>query len=318
MSNENITEKALGNATHYIVEKGENIRLDVYLTAETPYTRSHIKNLVEGGRVLVNGSACKSGRILKENDVIIAYFDEENPQSLTPKDIPLDILYEDDDIVVINKQQGLTVHPAAGNNTDTLVNALLYRQTALSSVNGVYRSGIVHRLDKDTTGVMVVAKNNAAHNALAEQFSERTAVKLYRAVLEGNLKEDKDILTTFIGRNPADRKTMAVTKEGRVAITEYRVLRRFKEYCFVEFTLHTGRTHQIRVHAKYLGHPVVGDKTYGFAGRRFTSLKGQLLHSYSLTIRHPSRGELMTFTAPLPDYFQKVYDTLIKEDGQCD
>lgn len=312
MLNEN---NSSGETTEFIVEKGENIRLDVYLTAETEYTRSHIKTMIDGGKVLVNGCKCKSGKVLKENDVISVYFESAAENEIAPKDIPLNVLYEDDDVIVINKQQGLTVHPAAGNYTDTLVNALLYRNISLSSVNGAYRPGIVHRLDKDTSGVMVVAKNNASHMRLAEQFADREVEKLYRAILEGNLKEDKDFLTTFIGRNPADRKTMTVTKEGRIAITEYRVLRRFKNYCFVEFNLHTGRTHQIRVHAKYLNHPVVGDKTYGCDGKKFSSLKGQLLHAYSLSFTHPSTGEKMTFTAPLPDYFQKVYDVLIKEDA---
>lgn len=299
--------------SEFIVEKDENLRLDVYLTAETEYTRSHIKKLVDGGKVLVNGAECKCGRMLKEKDVITLMSDEQNDVVLIPKEIPLDILYEDDDIVVVNKQQGLTVHPGAGNYEDTLVNALLWRGTSLSSTNGAYRPGIVHRLDKDTSGVMVVAKNDFAHASLAKQFSERSVKKLYVALLEGNLKDDKGILTTFIGRSEKDRKIMAVVKEGRVAITEYRVLQRFKQNCLTEFNLHTGRTHQIRVHAKYLGHPVLGDKTYGSANKRFSSLSGQLLHSESLTISHPKSGERMTFTAPLPTKFKEVYETLKKE-----
>lgn len=295
------------------VESGENVRLDVYLTAETDFSRSHLKNLIDGGKVLINGCKCKSGKILKEGDVITAVLEGIEPVSLTPKDIPLDILYEDDNIIVINKQRGLTVHPAAGNYTDTLVNALVYRNISLSSVNGSDRPGIVHRLDKDTTGVMVAAKNNKAHAAIAEQFSARQAIKIYRAILDGNLKEDKDLMTTFIGRSPSDRKKMAVLKEGRVAITEYRVLERFERNCLTEFNLHTGRTHQIRVHAAYLGHSVVGDKLYGKEQKRFSSLEGQLLHSYSLTFKHPESGQTMTFTAPVPPDFQKVYEILKTE-----
>ncbi len=297
----------------FFVENGESLRLDVYLTAETEHTRSRIKKLVDAGKVLVNGAECKCGRILKENDVITLVEDAQNDMVLTPKEIPLDILYEDDDVIVVNKQQGLTVHPGAGNTDDTLVSALLWRGTSLSSVNGAYRPGIVHRLDKDTSGVMIVAKNDFSHASLSKQFSDRTVRKLYVAILEGNLRDDKGMLTTFIGRSEKDRKIMAVVKEGRVAITEYRVLKRFKQNCFAEFNLHTGRTHQIRVHAKYLGHPVLGDKVYGSASKRFSSLDGQLLHSQSLTVAHPRSGETMTFTAPLPNKFAAVYDILKKE-----
>ena len=301
------------NAVTFSVESGENIRLDVYLASETDYTRSRLKRLIDGGDILVNGEVCKCGRILKEGDFVTLTVPTDNAELPKPKDIPLDVIFEDDDIIVVNKQQGLTVHPGAGNGDTTLVNALLWRGTSLSDVNGAYRPGIVHRLDKYTSGVMVVAKNNVAHASLAKQFTERTVKKLYVAILDGNLKDDKGLLTTFIGRNPNDRKTMAVTKEGRVAITEYKVLERFPRNCVAEFVLHTGRTHQIRVHSKYLGAPVLGDKVYGSSDKRYSSLEGQLLHSRSLTITHPKSGEKMTFTAAPPEEFTRVYDSLKKQ-----
>ncbi len=301
------------NAVAFSVESDENIRLDVYLAAETEYTRSRIKRLIDGGDVLVNGETSKCGRILKAGDSVTLKFDTDIGGLPAPKEIPLDIIYEDDDIIVVNKQQGLTVHPGAGNGDTTLVNALLWRGTSLPDVNGAYRPGIVHRLDKYTSGVMVVAKNNAAHVNLARQFTDRTTKKVYIAILDGNLKEDKGLLTTFIGRNPNDRKIMAVTKEGRVAITEYKVIERFARNCVAEFVLHTGRTHQIRVHSKYLGAPVLGDKVYGFSDKRYASLEGQLLHSRSLTITHPNSGERMTFTASPPAEFSRVYDSLKKQ-----
>ena len=308
-----MSEEICDSPVTFFVESGENIRLDVYLAAETEYTRSRLKRLIDDKAVLVNGEGCKCGRILKAGDYITLSVKNEISELPKGVDIPLDVIYEDDDIIVVNKQQGLTVHPGAGNSDMTLVNALLWRKVALSDVNGAYRPGIVHRLDKDTSGVIVVAKNNAAHLSLAKQFTERTVKKIYVAILDGNLKEDKGLLTTFIGRNPSDRKTMAVTKEGRVAITEYKVVGRYPHNCVAEFVLHTGRTHQIRVHCKYLGAPVLGDKVYGSSDKRYSSLTGQLLHSRSLTISHPRSGEHMTFTAPEPAEFMRVYDSLKKQ-----
>ena len=300
----------------FLVEKDERLRLDVYLSMETDVTRSQIKNMVDRGAVTVCGKSVKCGYILKGGDEIEVDFPERETE-LKPKDIPLDILYEDNDIIAVNKQQGLTVHPAAGNSEDTLVNALLYRFGTLSGM-GTDRPGIVHRLDKDTSGVIVVAKNDKAHAALAEQFAQRAVSKTYLAVLDNNLKEDEGLLTTLIGRNPADRKSMAVTTEGRVALTGYKVLERFVRHCYVRFTLHTGRTHQIRVHAKYLGCPVTGDRLYGAKKPEF-GLNGQLLHSYTLSLRHPVSGEQLTFTAPLPDYFEKVLTILRRKEARsCD
>lgn len=301
----------------FTAEAGESVRLDVYLTAETEVTRSQIKKLVDEGRITVNGDSTKAAYIVRAGDRIEADFPEPVTE-LVPKEMPLDVLYEDEEIVVLNKPQGLTVHPAAGNLTDTLVNGLLFRYGTLSAMEST-RPGIVHRLDKDTSGVMVVARTDRAHTALAEQFALRTADKRYRAVLSGNLKNDSGTLTTFIGRDPADRKAMAVTEEGRVAITGYRVLERFKQHCSVEFTLYTGRTHQIRVHAKFLRCPVTCDPVYGFAEKQFPH-RGQLLHAYHLAFDHPATGSRVHFTAPLPDYFEAAIAKLRKKEGTkaCD
>lgn len=292
----------------------DSSRLDVALSESTGKTRSAIKQLIEKGDVLVNGlPPKKSGETVKTGDVITLTVPDA-VEKIEKKDIPIDILYEDGDVAVINKPQGLTVHPAGGNYTDTLVNALMFRLDSLSGINGEIRPGIVHRLDKDTSGVMIVAKNDEAHLSLSRQIADRTVVKEYVAILEGNLTPDEGRIETKIGRSPRDRKQMAVTPDGRTAVTEWRVITRFKENCFVLFRILTGRTHQIRVHAKHLGHPVVGDKTYGFKKQKF-NLDGQLLHAYRLTVMHPKSGERMTFSAPLPDYFVRVYDALAAKDG---
>ncbi len=293
----------------------KNVRLDVIITENSDITRSYAAKLIERGLCRVNGEVAeKNGEKIKCGDTITLEV-PECVQTIEKKDIPFEIIYEDDDIAVINKPQGLTVHPAGGNYTDTLVNALMFKLDSLSGINGEIRPGIVHRLDKNTSGIMIVAKNDKAHLSLSEQIAERMVKKRYVALLEGNLKEDEGIIRTLIGRNPKDRKKMAVTSDGREAVTGYKVIERFKENCFVLFDLHTGRTHQIRVHAAYLGHPVVGDPEYGFKKQKF-NLNGQLLHSYSLTFTHPKSGKVMTFTAPLPDYFVEVYDILAKRDNK--
>lgn len=293
----------------FIIENGENQRLDVYLAFILPYTRSYIKNLIDGGNVFVNEKNVKCGKVLKSGDVVTVNVPDPILTEVLPEDIPLDILYEDDDLAVINKQRGISVHPSGNIYSGTLVNALLFHLKNLSSINGVIRPGIVHRLDKDTTGVMVVAKNDKTHLALSKQISERTVIKKYVALLEGNLSDDSGTITTYISRSENDRKLMCVSKEGRIAITDYKVLERFKNNCLVEFRIHTGRTHQIRVHAKYLMHPVVGDVTYGYKKQKFNTA-GQLLHSYSLTFVHPTLNKEMTFVAPLPDDFLKILKSL--------
>lgn len=291
------------------LEASQNGRLDVIVSSATEYTRSRVSGLVTEGVVTVNGvPAKKSGQTVKMGDEIVL----DVPEVVTKiekKDIPVEIIYEDSDVAVINKPQGLTVHPAGGNYDNTLVNALMYRLDSLSGINGEVRPGIVHRLDKDTSGVMIVAKNDKSHLSLSKQIADRTVRKEYLALLEGNLSADKGTVVTKIGRNPKNRKLMAVTGDGREAITEYEVITRFNENCLVLFHIVTGRTHQIRVHAKHLGHPVVGDKSYGYKKQKF-ALDGQLLHAYRLTVTHPTSGEGMTFTASLPEYFTRVYDAL--------
>ncbi len=287
-----------------------NGRLDVILAESADVTRSRAAKLVDDGQVTVNGNIPKkSGVAIKTGDEI-SYEIPELIEKIEKKDIPFEVLYEDEDLAVINKPQGLTVHPAGGNYTDTLVNALMYRLDSLSGINGEIRPGIVHRLDKDTSGVMVVAKNDKAHLSLSNQIKERTVVKEYLALLEGNLSEKEGRIHTKIDRSTKNRKLMTVTaSSGREAITDYKVITRFDENCLVLFRIHTGRTHQIRVHAKHLNHPVVGDKSYGYKKQRF-KLDGQLLHAYRLTFIHPRTQERMTFVAPLPEHFVKVHDAL--------
>lgn len=285
-------------------------RLDLFLTETADFTRSHVKKLIEDGKVLLNGKPCKSGDKVQEGDKITVEIAEPISLDVTPQNIPLDIIYQDDDLAVINKQQGLTVHSGGGTNGGTLVNALLYHLDKLSGINGVIRPGIVHRIDKDTSGLLVVAKNDFAHVDLAKQIQNKTAKRIYLALLEGSVKCDNGLIDTLITRSDKDRKQMAVSDiKGRRAVTEYRVLKRYEGFTLCEFSLKTGRTHQIRVHAKYLGHPVVGDKVYGYKKQKF-DLSGQLLHAYKLILTHPKTGEVMEFTAPLPDYFENVLDKL--------
>lgn len=286
--------------TVYCTEGGA--RLDVFLTDETEFTRSHIKNLIDGGRVFIGGvPAFKAGQTVKTGDEV-AFEDEAENSDLKPQDIPLQIVYEDDEVAVINKQRGLVVHPGAGNPDGTLVNALMYRYgDALSCMYGAARAGIVHRLDKDTTGLIVIAKTDGAHARLSAQFAEHTVKKLYTAILDGNLASDSGRVETYINRDKRNRLKMAVASDGRRAVTGYSVLERFKRNCYAEFELFTGRTHQIRVHASHLGHPIACDALYGGSMRLGAS--GQLLHSRMLEFTHPTTGERMRFTAAEPQDF---------------
>lgn len=286
----------------------EGRRIDAVLSEKTKLTRSHIKTAESG--IFLNGKNVSVGKTVKAGDEIKLVLPEAKPVEVKPNDsVPLDIVYQDDDIAVINKQQGLTVHAGAGTGDDTLVNALLSKLDNLSGINGEIRPGIVHRIDKNTSGLLVVAKNDNAHVNLAKQIENKTCKRIYSALLEGVLKEDSGEITTFIGRDPKDRKKMAVTKAGRIATTDFKVIKRYKEYTLCEFSLKTGRTHQIRVHAKYIKHPVVGDPEYGYKNQKF-NLKGQLLHAGKLVLKHPTTGEEMTFTAPLPEYFEKILKSL--------
>ena len=221
----------------------------------------------------------------------------------------MDIVYQDEDVAVINKAQGVTVHAGNGTHGSTLVNALLYHLDSLSGINGVIRPGIVHRIDKDTSGLLVVAKNDAAHLSLSNQIKDKTCARIYYALVEGVVKTDEGEIETYIGRSDKNRTMMAVTDRGRKAITDYEVVKRYSAYTLMRFSLKTGRTHQIRVHCKYMGHPIVGDPVYGYKTQKF-KLNGQLLHAAELAFNHPRTGERMTFTAPLPDYFEAVLKKL--------
>ena len=296
-----------------IAEKSE--RLDVYLSEKLDKTRSAVKKLVEDKNVTVNGRVEKAGKTLKEGDEITVVLPDPVKLDLEAENIPLDIIYQDEDIAIINKPQGMTVHAGNGVHGSTLVNALLYHLDSLSGINGVIRPGIVHRIDKDTSGLLVVAKNDAAHVSLSEQIKNKTCRRIYLALVEGVVKENDGVIDTFIGRSDKNRTMMAVKPDGRRAVTHYKVIRRYKDYTLMEFSLETGRTHQIRVHTKYLGHPVVGDPVYGYKTQKFR-LNGQLLHAFRLELTHPKSGERMAFEAPLPDYFRAVLAKLDSSQKQ--
>lgn len=283
-------------------------RADVYISELLDgRSRSSVKNLIESGYVKINGKTTKPSHEININDIIEIEIPDAVEYSVKPEDIPLNIIYEDKDIAVVNKPQGMTVHMGNGNYEGTLVNALLYNLDSLSGINGVIRPGIVHRIDKDTSGLLVVAKNDAAHMSLSEQIAQKTCRRSYLALLEGNLKNDSGTVTTYIGRSPQDRVKMAVVSpdKGKLAITDYSVVKRYEGFTLCRFDLKTGRTHQIRVHAKYLGHPIVGDTVYGSKKQKF-KLNGQLLHAHKLTLVHPTTLKEMTFEAPLPDYFEEI------------
>lgn len=293
-----------------IADKSE--RLDVFLSEKLDKTRSAVKKLVDDGEITVGGNKVKAGRVLKIGEEISVNIPDPVKLDLEAENIPLDIIYQDKDIAIINKPQGMTVHAGNGTHGSTLVNALLYHLDSLSGINGVIRPGIVHRIDKDTSGLLVVAKNDAAHLSLSEQIKNKTCHRIYLALLEGTVKQNDGIIDTFIGRSDKNRTMMAVKDSGRRAVTHFKVLKRYKEFTFAEFKLETGRTHQIRVHCKYIGHPIVGDPVYGYEKQKF-KLNGQLLHAWKLELTHPSTGERMSFEAPLPDYFQAVLQKLDKQ-----
>lgn len=293
-----------------IADKSE--RLDVFLSEKLDKTRSAVKKLVDDGEITVGGNKVKAGRVLKIGEEIFVNIPDPVKLDLEAENIPLDIIYQDKDIAIINKPQGMTVHAGNGTHGSTLVNALLYHLDSLSGINGVIRPGIVHRIDKDTSGLLVIAKNDAAHLSLSEQIKNKTCHRIYLALLEGTVKQNDGIIDTFIGRSDKNRTMMAVKDSGRRAVTHFKVLKRYKEFTFAEFRLETGRTHQIRVHCKYIGHPIVGDPVYGYEKQKF-KLNGQLLHAWKLELTHPSTGERMSFEAPLPDYFQAVLQKLDKQ-----
>lgn len=285
-------------------------RADVFLAAKLGVSRSNMQKLLEDGRVKRGEKIIKANYKVRAGEMFVVDIPEPEPIEAVPENIPLDIIYEDDDVVVLNKARGMVVHPAPGNYTGTLVNALLYHCSNLSGINSAIRPGIVHRLDKDTSGIMIVAKNDAAHISLSQQIQSKTAVRTYLAVVRGNIKTDSGTIETQIARDKTDRKKMAVVKAGgRDAITDYEVLERFGKYTLVRCKLRTGRTHQIRVHMEYLGYPLVGDPKYSPMKTPF-GIKGQALHSHTLEFTHPRTGERMKFEAPLPEDMHKIITRL--------
>lgn len=289
-------------------------RLDSWLSEELPeYTRSFIQKLIEDGSIKVNNMSVKSGYKLKKGDNVSVEIPEPAVLNVEPQNIPIDIVYEDSDILVVNKQKNMVVHPAAGNPDGTLVNALLYHcRDSLSDINGVIRPGIIHRIDKDTTGLLCVAKNNEAHLFLAKQLKDHSMKRTYLALVDGKINEETGTVDAPIGRHPTDRKKMTVnTRTGREAVTHFRVIKRFEKYTLLELSLETGRTHQIRVHMSYIGHPVSGDETYG---KRFPfyDTQGQVLHAFKLELVHPTTKKNQVFFAPTPDYIDRIIKILEK------
>lgn len=287
-------------------------RLDKFIADNTELSRSMAQTSITSGEVEVNGKSVLKSCKLCGGDEVSVIIKEPEPLKIEPQDIPLDIRYEDGDLLVVNKQKGMVVHPAPGNRDSTLVNALLaYCGDSLSGINGVIRPGIVHRIDKDTSGLLIVAKNDFAHKGLAEQIKEHSFARKYQAVVCGNIKEDSFTVDQPIGRHPKDRKKMAVTtKNSRNAVTHVRVLERFGIYTHVELTLETGRTHQIRVHMSHLGHPVAGDTVYGSSKNAIKGFEGQCLHAYFISFVHPRTGEQITVQTELPKYFTDFLNKL--------
>ena len=292
-----------------VEEADVNIRLDKFVkNIMGSISREYIQTLIEEGYVLVNDKECKSSYKMCLGDVVSISLKEDENLDVEPQDIPLDIVYEDKDVIVINKKQGMVVHPAPGNYKDTLVNALLYHCKDLSSINGVKRPGIVHRLDKDTSGLIMVAKNDIAHNFLVDQLKDKSAARTYVALVHGIVHVNKGIIDAPIARDPKSRVKMAVVKDGKNAVTEFTVLKYFKDFTLVECRLKTGRTHQIRVHMSYIGYPLVGDPLYGPRKLRYGDK--QFLHAKELSFIHPSSKERVTFKVDMPEEFKKFIEEL--------
>jgi len=295
-----------------VLEEMEGERLDVFVTENMEeLSRATVQILIKTGKILVNGQSLKASYHLRTGEEVDVELPEPQVVAIEPQNIPLTIIYQDEDLVVVDKPQGLVVHPAHGNWDHTMVNALLYHIRDLSGINGELRPGIVHRLDKDTSGVMVVAKNDSAHRSLAEQIRVHSIKREYIALVHGVIKENLGTIDAPIGRSKLDRKKMAVVKEGRSAISNYEVMQRFSNYTLVKVSLLTGRTHQIRVHFSYIKHGVVGDPLYGSTKKHF-DLEAQALHAHLLGFNHPRSGEYVEFTSPLPGYFQGILTELAK------
>lgn len=301
--------------TFIVTEENAKMRLDKYVTeVADDISRSRIQSLIEEGKVLVNGMEGKPNYKVKHGEEITLQLEDDKELDVEAEDIPLDVRYEDEDVIVINKPKGMVVHPANGNQTGTLVNALLYHVKDLSGINGVLRPGIVHRIDKDTTGLLIVAKHDAAHASLSKQLQTKSVHRLYYALVHGVIPHDFGTIDAPIGRDAKDRQKMCVTStNSKDARTHFKVIERFKEYTLVECRLETGRTHQIRVHMQYIGHPVVGDEKYSY--RKTMKTNGQLLHAHQLSFVHPRTNEQVTVEAPLPQIFEEVLAELREKEG---
>ncbi|MCE5037842.1 RluA family pseudouridine synthase [Staphylococcus auricularis] len=289
-------------------------RIDKCLTAfNQDWSRTQIQDMVKEGHVTVNGKLIKSNYKMKQDDVIVVNEPEVVEADIEPENLNLDVYYEDDDVAIVYKPKGMVVHPSAGHRSGTLVNGLMYQMKNLSGINGEVRPGIVHRIDKDTSGLLMVAKNDVAHRNLVEQLMSKTVTRKYTALVHGNIPHDYGTVDAPIGRNTKDRQSMDVVDEGKEAITHFNVLEHFKDYTLIECQLETGRTHQIRVHMKYIGYPIVGDPKYG--PKRTIEMGGQVLHAGVIGFEHPVTGEYIEREAPLPESFDQVLETLRREQG---
>lgn len=301
-----------------VLPEQEGKRIDAFVCEQLDgITRSMVQNWIEQGHVtLASGKTIKKNYKVNAGDEVIVQMPEPQSVEIEPENIPIDIVYEDEDIIVVNKARGMVVHPAVGNWNGTLVNALMYHcGDRLSGINGEIRPGIVHRIDKDTSGLLVVAKNDLAHQSLAEQIACHSAAREYQAIVVGAPREDQGTIDQPIGRHKIDRKKMAILPDGRHAVTHYQVLKRFRGYSLLAFQLETGRTHQIRVHMASIGHPIIGDPLYGLKKDRFSNLDGQCLHAWRLSLNHPRTGERIVFEAPLPEYFIAILNKMVQENG---
>lgn len=295
-----------------LYQNEEPIRIDKFLTEEfEDLSRNSIQILIKNNAVTVNGNVVKANYILKNNDEIEIMFDDAVDSEILPENIPLDVYYEDEDVIVVNKPSGMVVHPAVGNFTGTLVNALMYHCKDLSGINGVIRAGIVHRIDKDTSGLLVACKNDMAHKSLSEQFFNKTVSRKYYAIVYGEIKHKLGKIDAPIGRSPNNRQMMGIVQDGKSAVTHFKVLERFNGYTFVELSLETGRTHQIRVHMQYIGHPLVGDPVYG--PKNVIGTHGQYLHAKTLGFVHPRTNQYISFESPLPDFYEEFLNELRKQ-----
>ena len=298
-----------------VTAEEDGLRLDQYIAGRCmDLSRSYIQKLIKESRVTINKNIqTKTKTAVQESDIVNVSLPDPKELEIKPQNIPLDILYEDNDVLVVNKPKGMVVHPAPGHYEDTLVNAVLYHcRDNLSGINGVLRPGIVHRIDKDTTGALIVCKNDKAHQKIADQLREHTITRSYRAIVYNNFSEDEGMINAPIGRHPTNRKKRMVTeKNSKEAITHYKVLDHLNhKFNYIECRLETGRTHQIRVHMSHIGHPLLGDEIYGPVNSKFKNLQGQTLHAATIGFIHPTTEEYMEFSAPLPDYFEKLLKTL--------